>query len=176
MIVQSGMTLSGLAAVHLAAHGVRGADGEWRLPADVEMSKPAPLASPPVIAAVAVAPVALPAAHAAKPLGVAAWLGEWDSSAALQSEFVRAGDYVAFKCSGRGRVRGHAGLVAAPAAGMAAAVGPAATPDAWLAEWSSSAALQSEFPLAGDYVALKRAEAAGRVRSAAGVRFFGMGE
>lgn len=41
---------------------------------------------------------------------------------------------------------------------------PAQGPDAWRAEWGASAELQSEFPDANGYVALRKAETSGRVK------------
>ena len=59
-------------------------------------------------------------------------------------------------------------VVAAPTSQSAAAAPSdaekATTPDGWKAEYAASATLQAEFASADDYVSLKRAEAAGKVR------------
>ncbi|WBL75605.1 hypothetical protein I3J27_21470 [Bradyrhizobium xenonodulans] len=51
-----------------------------------------------------------------------------------------------------------------PTAAAASEVEKGSTPDGWKAEYASSAALQAEFATVDDYVSLKVAESAGKVR------------
>lgn len=55
----------------------------------------------------------------------------------------------------------------APSPSLPTPVAPlvVSTPEAWRAEWSASPALQVEFASADDYVALRKAEATGRVKA-----------
>jgi hypothetical protein len=138
MFRTSGLTPQGLAAVRLAAFGIRGDDGEWRLPAAVAAaSSPA--------AHVATLPsqvksdaASSPAAHVAPlhvpPAAVATLASQMKSDAASSP----------------------AAHVAQPA--------PHSTRDAWAAEWDASEILQAEFDERADYVAFKAAEAGGRIR------------
>lgn len=55
-------------------------------------------------------------------------------------------------------------VVATPASAPEAHSETASTPDGWKAEYAASPKLQGEFASADDYVSLKKAEAAGKVR------------
>lgn len=63
-------------------------------------------------------------------------------------------------------------MLAAPSSAPAAAptVEKGTTPEAWKAEYEASSKLQSEFATADDYVALKKAEAGGKIRVLGGTR------
>ncbi|MBI5260877.1 MAG: hypothetical protein HY852_03545 [Bradyrhizobium sp.] len=89
--------------------------------------------------------------------GESTYRAEWNGSAALQHEFVDVETYVALrKAEAAGRVK----IISKLAPSLSAN----GTPDAWRAEWEGSSALQAEFSDVGAYVALRKAEKAGRVR------------
>lgn len=70
------------------------------------------------------------------------------------------------KAQGVADVEKHTGKVgAAPVATVIEPKPPqATTPEGWKAEWEASAALQAEFPTSADYVAIRKAEVANKVK------------
>lgn len=80
---------------------------------------------------------------------------EWCASPALQAEFQRVDDYVALRKAETADRAKEISKAPIPLDSVDAAV-------AWRAEFSAAAALQAEFASVDDYLALRKAEAAGR--------------
>lgn len=180
------MSGSGLAAVHLAANA---ASTALQAPANPVPAAPATSAAATTVAELASVYPDLcasiraegAAAERARILGIEAHampgheklIADMKADGSVTPDMAAGRILAAEKAARAGHMRGIedveklTGKVAASPtsqASAASAAEKATTPEGWKEEYAASPALQSEFASADDYVSLKKAEAAGKVR------------
>jgi hypothetical protein len=156
-----------------AARAARAYDGDSEQPAAEPAAPTALAAATEPTAAQPAAPPAAIAAPTAAAFDESGWRAEYAADARLRTEFGAEANYIAFKrAESQGRIRymrrsngAPAVTTTPPPATLPATAAQPADPDSGLRSlYRADAKLQQEFRSEANFIAFKKAEAAGRVK------------